>query len=249
MVETLGFERFAFIPWTLYTTPNEDGMRVFDPEKLAGNAGQIIAICQGAEWAITNMEGRQRYVITHPNNPNLKPGELPWAVKQYMSSWSAVRAIVPDIKLMEWAWADASDARFWLMDHLAVHHLDGFAPSTYWNPNDGRMELIADRMAHAIELGNKHNKPVFSWINGWYKVWNEGRTVATYHEIGHQNLLAILEVAKLADHVVYWSNTLQLIEVNNPAKIVAMTQRPGFEIEDVYAWHAVVLGEARRVSK
>lgn len=242
----LGFDRFAFLPTTLYTTPDDNNNRVFDAAKLAHNADTIREICRGKKYAVMNMEGRQRWAIVHTNHKNLKPGELYWAFRQFKESWAAMRKIVPDILLGEWGWSAQSDDSAWLLDLMVVEYLDFLSPSCFWKDVPGHAEVVSDRMAHASALGFTHNMPVISWIWERQVQWNADRTVRTFRLLSPEGRSQMLDFATFdVLGMVVWSHTLWTAAGANPTKVIPETLDPNYKPADIYAPLAVLLGETQ----
>lgn len=241
--ELLGFSRFAYIRPKLYTKRNSNGDRVFDAATMAANASIIQAICQGKEFACMNIEGRLRYIITHPDADDVTPEDLRWAVGDFIDSWAALRKLVPGIKVGEWAWPHGPEPRFWLMNWLTTNFLDFLNPSCFWKRHSTWDDKIQDRMIHARQLGNEHDMPVCTWVFERHKVPNAAGLGATLFLISRLARIRMLIYATTdVDAVVFWSHTLRIAEAD-PNLIIPETLEPDYEPADIYAPLTVMLGE------
>ncbi|MEE8154059.1 MAG: hypothetical protein V3T53_03750 [Phycisphaerales bacterium] len=243
MAETIGFERFAYVPPRLYTLWNP---KRFDRATFHANLAQIKAICRGAEWIGTDLEGRPRDIIRHPNDYGRT--EVNAAKEQFRTMWAAFHDVFPDARQLEYNW----DGSRPLMAELLLQHLDAVSPSVYITTNPESLSVKTRRLNEAICFGAEHDLPVIAWTWGRRKVKApDDDEVVLYEPLPDDLLAAMLDLAT-SDGVyglIFWDNTYPLEARGDPKRVVVETLKPDYERTEVDAWTAVVLGQTRRAAK
>ncbi len=242
MASTLGFERFAHVRSGLYVS--WDPQR-FDRAKFNANIEEIKAICDGADWISTDLEGLSRRIVRRPSDYSRT--ELKWAKWQFTSMWWAFRDVFPDVKIVEYDFPMSWRAgQYHEVDWLVLEYLDGFSPSIYWQDTPSWERIAAGKVNYALAMGRNTNRPVFPWVTERFKSWNDEHTVATYELLAHDDLTTMVDFATTGTNgVIYWTYTLRRAANGNPARIIPETLRPGYTQSDLYPGLAILMAETR----
>jgi hypothetical protein len=223
IAEALDFDRIGFVRPSLYTKWNP---KRFDVEWAQQNLEKITAALEGGEWMVTDLEGEPRRRVRYPDEYDDEPGEVRRAVKEYLTMWKWFRSHFPNLKLSEWNLSPGVDSdRFPLAEKLVLSSLDAIDISLYWRHRPGWLNGHRKVVAHAVELGRAHNKPVIVWVWERYLVWNDDHTVAVYTPVPREAIDQMIGLAMTdgVDIVALWSNTYAILAANNPRKIIAET--------------------------
>jgi len=204
--------------WYRKTNPHH-----FDQEKAERNLPTMTAFLKGKSEMATDLEKKPRRIIRDPDD--YETDEVDWATKQYESMWKWFRKQFPDHLLTEWGWNKGQyEGHMPLAEKLGIKGTDTIDASVYWKPYAGWYQTRVNYIQRAINLGQKHDKPVYLWVYDRYAKKNSAGVKVNY-PVAQDDMDEMLDLAirKGVDTVIFWSNAFKILEVNSPTHVIAET--------------------------